>query len=381
MNLHKPLNANASSRPHLLCASFNQDQECLAIGHEHGFQVFNTDPMERRVKREFADGGIGIVQMLHRTNYLALVGGGRTPKYPQNKVIIWDDLKNIAALSLEFLSPVLQVLLSRTRIVVCLRNKVYVYIFSSPPVRLSVYETIDNPTGICAMQNNRLVFPGITEGHIQIVDLSPQGHDRNLISIVRAHKGKIKCLAVSHDGSLIASASDTGTIIRIYSSANTTLLHEFRRGIDRAVIHCLSFSPSSNRLALLSDKDTLHIFDTSPLSGSSNRRHILSKVPLLPRYFSGEWSFVSSRISDDRIGRGILGWASDDAIVIIWTVEGLLEKYIIQERKDGQRKSPATLAGGATNGGNGNAKIGGIGDQSIEQWELVRESWRSFDDV
>ncbi|KAK9447629.1 WD40-repeat-containing domain protein [Limtongia smithiae] len=379
MNVHKPLNSKSTTRARLLCAAFNQDQECFAVGHERGFQVYNTDPMERRVRRDFSDGGIGIVQMLHRTNYLALVGGGRSPKYPQNKVIIWDDLKNIAALSLEFLSPVLQVLLSRTRIVVCLKSKIYVYVFSSPPVRLSVYETVDNPNGICAMQNNKLVFPGLTEGQVQIVDLSPQGHDRNLISIVRAHKGKIKCLAISHDGSLIASASETGTIIRIHSTANTALVHEFRRGIDRAVIHSLSFSPSSKRLALLSDKDTLHVFDTSPLSESSNRRHILSKVPLLPRYFSGEWSFVSTRISDQRIGRGILGWASDDAIIIIWTFEGLLEKYAIQEKPDvGTRRKSSPSGNDSPVGPN---SIGALNDGPSEQWELVRTSWRTFDDL
>lgn len=463
MNIHSSLSSSTSRESRILCINFNQDQGCFAVGHENGFLVYNSNPIDLRVKRNFAHhhsngssgSGIGHITMLHRTNYLALVGGGKNPKFANNKLIIWDDLKRKNSLSLEFMSPVLNVLLSRVRIIVVLRNQVLVYGFSAPPKKIATYETIDNEYGLADLSVNSstsslmvvgassgsslsdinlsstsstasitssssgrdgakyqtLAFPGRSVGQIQLVDVSPHGQEKNLVSIIKAHKLKIRCLALNRTGTLIASASETGTIIRVHSTHNTALLYEFRRGLDRAIITSMKFSHNDLKLAVLSDKNTLHIFNigsdttstnTSSLSSSPpstsafklgstpephvhsgtpmNRHHLLKNLPLplpIPNYFKSTWSFCSvntNQYHQDMPGDsgndiGVLGWSGNDSVIIIWRNKRIWERYVIIEKLHPSTANTAIDDFGKSSSGN------------TSSWEIVRYSWKNLDSV
>lgn len=294
--------------------------------------------------------------MLGRANFLAIVGGGRNPKYPPNKVIIWDDSKCRAVISLEFHSTVCAVRLTRTRIVVVLPSQVHVYAFSSPPTRLHVFETYDNTLGLVAISARTLVFPGRTAGHVQLCDLATGN-----ISIIPAHTSPLAAITISAQGDLVATASEKGTIVRIYSSATCSLVTEFRRGIDKAVIYSLGISPSSQRLAVTSDKNTLHIYELPTVApraahstgsrpssavssshsiGGDNRRwSLLGKLPLLPKYFSSEWSAAQAEFTGG--GTATVGWVAEDAVVVVSTGtkdgdgEPRWEKFVLVEGVSG----------------------------------------------
>ncbi|KAL8807116.1 MAG: hypothetical protein Q9200_004797, partial [Gallowayella weberi] len=241
-----------------------------------------------------------------------------------NQLIIWDDAKQVAAVTLEFRSQVLQTRLSRSQILVALLNSVTLYAFSSPPKKLFSFETADNPSGLCCLGSKIIAFPGRTPGQVQIVEIGTGN-----VSIIPAHGSPLKAITLSPNGELLATASETGTLIRLFSTTNCARISEFRRGVDQAHIFSLAISPSNTLLAVTSDKATLHIFDlpqfsmshhhkpalatssrssspystsdTSTTEGGSNKQKwgILGKLPLMPRLFSDTYSFASAPITID----------------------------------------------------------------------------------
>ena len=141
-------------------------------------------------------------------------------------------------------------------------------------------------------------------GCIQIKDLNNVDQEKNLI--IQAHSSTLSNLQLNDSGSLVASASEKGTLIRIFCTKTGKKLQELRRGSDNAMVFSLSFHYEDEWLSCISDSGTLHIFSLLSDLGkqkirekakkkkekTKNRKMMLSFMSFLSTYFGSEYSFA-----------------------------------------------------------------------------------------
>ena len=85
--------------------------------------------------------------------------------------------------------------------------------------------------------------------------------DKSIDSVINAHDTEIGAIAVNTDGTLLASASMRGHIIKIFSTDSGEVMQELKRGNSKAEIKEIVFHPSLYLLACTSSKASIHIFE------------------------------------------------------------------------------------------------------------------------
>ncbi|KAF8076277.1 WD40-repeat-containing domain protein [Lyophyllum atratum] len=312
---------SATSPVHIFDARFDPDCQIFTTSTPAGFAVYQTSPLKLLRKRELSGGTLTAVVPFHTSNLLFLVGGGRSPLYPPNKVVFWDDALGAEVAELEFRERVRGLVCRRGWLAVALRRRVVVFQIGEQVARYGEWDTCDNPKGedtpyrlLCSSfkHDKRVMMfspPGLiaiataTDATLLAIAGRQLGHPpppptKHPVSIIAAHTTALTTLSVPSSGRLLATTSSRGTLVRVWDSLSGKLMREFRRGTDKADIYGVAFRPDERELCVWSDKGTVHIF-TLVASGTSNRQSTFSPLtPFLPlpKYFDSEWSYAQYRI-------------------------------------------------------------------------------------
>ncbi|BET02736.1 WD repeat domain phosphoinositide-interacting protein [Nesidiocoris tenuis] len=238
--------------------SFNQDCSSLAVSTNSGYRILSLNAIDSLVEIcENATEDICIVERLFSSSLLAIVSLS-SPR----KLKVCHFKKGSEICNYSYSNTILAVKLNRVRLVVCLEESLYIHNIRDMKVLHTIRDTPPNPNGLCALstdsENCFLAYPGSsTIGEVQIFDAVIL----QCKMMIAAHDSPLAAMIFSPSGHLIATASEKGTVIRVFNVADGNKLFEFRRGVKRCVnIFGLAFSPDAAFLAAASNTETVHVF-------------------------------------------------------------------------------------------------------------------------
>eukprot|EP00057_Strongylocentrotus_purpuratus_P030332 XP_781358.1 PREDICTED: WD repeat domain phosphoinositide-interacting protein 2 [Strongylocentrotus purpuratus] len=388
-------NQPSDSNSNLLFVNFNQDYTSLAVGTKTSYRLFSltsVDKLEQIYEHDSED--ICIVERLFSSSLVAVVS-----LTAPRKLKVCHFKKGTEICNYSYSNTILAVKLNRKRLIVALEESLYVHNIRDMKVLHTIRDTPPNPLGLCALSINNdncyLAYPGSSQiGEVQIFDTV----NLQAVTMISAHNSPLAALAFDTSGTKLATASEKGTVIRVFSIPDGKKLFEFRRGVMRCVsINSLAFSADSIFLCASSNTETVHIFKLElpkekPTEEPSTWMGYLGKALMTPANYLP--SQVTEVLTQDRafaivklpfsglknvcalanISKPRVLVAAADGFIYIYNLDptdGGDCTLLKQHRLDGQTDAGSgglvgATAGGSAGAGEGAAGAGGAGsdDQS-----------------
>jgi len=311
----------------ILNLSYNQKTSNLIVCTDTGYTIYGLANNLEKKKEVKKGGGIGIMKMLYTSNIFLEVGGGDNPYMARNIAIMYNIHKDEETLKINTESQIKNILIDHKHIIIVLQKKVIVFDFNGSNLDSKI--TYTNDRGICVM-NMIETMPTIATLGQQKGEIAIWRPTADKLRTIKAHNSNIRALAINREGTLVASVSETGTLVKVYNTDSCKQIYELRRGTTTAEIYDICFNMTSTLLACCSNTGTIHIFELNKdLEKSKNIKSTLSDYKeYLPEYFSSQWSFKQVYINTT--SKMICGFDEQD-ILHVTTFDG---KYYRISGKD-----------------------------------------------
>lgn len=292
--------SDGSSQSNVQFIAFNQDYSSIAIGTKAGYNLYTLEEIDQ-LQRTFRDNDhtdICIVERLFSSSLVVIVS-----LISPRKLRLYHIKKRTEISVHSYTNTILSVKLNRKRLIICLEDQIYIHSLRDDLDLKWVIRNIPcNPNGLFALspQEDRsyIAYPASHgSGEVQIFDAVEL---KNRI-LIPAHDNPLAALSFNQQGTMLASASEKGTVIRVHSVDEGQCMYEFRRGYARCVdIYSLSFSLDSLFLAASSSTETVHVFklDQTKDDQSASVPNQSTWSSYLGRALVQSSTYISSHVSD-----------------------------------------------------------------------------------
>jgi len=301
--------------------SFNNTKTHLTCSTDLGYNIYSLHPnLEKKISSDI--GGVSIMKIYNKTNIIVAVGGGPAPFKSKDCVVLRNQIDGQNLIEIDMREQIRNIIIYEKKLLIVLDKKICIFDWNG--TMKTFRETYLNETGLCVMnfETETVVTLGTKKGEITVWDTNSDTSFN-----IDAHLTNIEAIAISSNGKYVATASETGTLIRVVNTGTKVIEYEFRRGSQPAGIYDICFNEGSNLIACYSSNGTIHLFDlnNNPYT-TKNTLSVLSSVKnYLPSYFSSQWSFKQINLGNQ--AKSICCFDSDNNIHVV-SMDGLYYKII-----------------------------------------------------
>ena len=295
--------------------SFNQDYSLVSMGTERGYKIIQLAPIKYHENNLL--GSLSRCEMSYKSNFLALVGGGKIPKYNNKKVVIYNDAENCIESEYKFTTPVLNVKFKKDLIFIVCDKKIYVFNVQTSQ-NIDSFDTITNKKGIIAVngcpEKTIMAHPIELEDELDKGYVGIKNYKTNKYFPLLVHDEPISYMEMDYYGLLLATANEKGTTIRIHNLTNKNLVYELRRGKDKANINFMCFDLEYNYFGVTSNKGTIHIWKLDDIIEKVKENDVIKYNVKNVNSYKSEFSFAKIKIDKQNC---IFCFKSLDRVLII----------------------------------------------------------------
>lgn len=293
--------------------SFNDKVSHISVSTDQGFIIFSIENELEKQKIHYNIGGsVGISKMFGKTNINILIGSHFKSFKSKDVFVMWDGHQNQSILEIDMKEPIKNALINKTHLFAILEKKICLFDWKGR--LLETKSTFANDKGLCTMSldGKSVATLGLNKG-----DVAVWRYELNTYLELKAHNNCIDAIALSSDGAYIATASEVGTLIRVFDTITGLKKYEFRRGTNYAQVYDLCFNDNATLLACSSNNGTIHIWDlyNDPETTKNMQSKLSGLKSYLPQYFSSEWSM--KQVTIDTYAKSTCAFDSNNNLHVV----------------------------------------------------------------